>query len=173
MSPTDDHETFVQGEGVPAILDALTDLVERARTMPMSSSVLVNRNEALDLLDELREALPTQLTRADEVLSDADQVLADAHAQAEELIETARRRSAELVASEQVVLQGQVKARELVAEAEVTSARLRREADDYCDRRLAEFEIDLGKVLAQVHAGRDRLAERLDEAAQDVPEQQR
>ena len=175
MTPHDDHETFVEGEGagVPAILDALTDLVERARTMPMSSSVLVNRNEALDLLDELREALPTQLTRADEVLSDADQVLSDAHAQAEELIETARRRAAELVASEQVVLQGQVQARELVAEAESTAARLRREADDYCDRRLAEFEIDLGKVLAQVHAGRDRLAERLDEAGAGAGDQQR
>jgi hypothetical protein len=41
---------------------------------------------------------------------------------------------------------------------------LRHEADDYCDRRLAEFEIDLGKILAQVHAGRDKLADRLGES---------
>jgi len=39
----------------------------------------------------------------------------------------------------------------------------RREADDYCDRRLAEFEIDLGRVLAQVQAGRAKLAGRLGE----------
>ena len=79
MSNHDETETYVEGEhlGVPTLLDALTDVIERARSMPMSSSVLVNRNEALDLIDELRDALPTQLTRADEVLSDADQVLSD------------------------------------------------------------------------------------------------
>jgi F0F1-type ATP synthase membrane subunit b/b' len=171
MTRHDDHETFVEGEtaGVPAILDALTDAIERARAMPMSSSVLVNRNETLDLIDELREALPSQLTRADEVLSDADQVLADAHAEAEDLITTARARAVELVSAEQIVLQGQVHARELIAQAEQTAAALRRDADDYCDRRLAEFEIDLGKVLAQVHAGRDRLAERLAEEPMDEP----
>jgi hypothetical protein len=49
-----------------------------------------------------------------------------------------------------------------VAEAQETAERLRREADDYCDRRLADFEIDLGKVLAQVQAGRAKLASRLE-----------
>ena len=38
---------------------------------------------------------------------------------------------------------------------------LQRDADDYCDRRLADFEIDLGKVLSQVQAGRAKLAGRL------------
>jgi type II secretory pathway predicted ATPase ExeA len=40
------------------------------------------------------------------------------------------------------------------------------DADDYCDRRLADFEIDLGKLLAQVQAGRTKLAQRLDEAGE-------
>ena len=64
MSNHDENETYVEGEhlGVPTLLDALTDVIERARSMPMSSSVLVNRNEALkgsfaiDLLASLAEA---------------------------------------------------------------------------------------------------------------------
>lgn len=161
------HDEEAEAVTVPALLDALTDLVERARAMPMSSSVLVNRTEALDLLDELRDALPTQLVRADEVLSDADQVLEDAHAEAERLIATARARSIELISAEQVALQAQIQAREIVTEAEHTALGLRREADDYCDRRLAEFEIDLGKILAQVHAGRDKLADRLGDTQEE------
>ena len=51
--------------------------------------------------------------------------------------------------------------RQIVAEAEETAERLQRDADDYCDRRLADFEIDLGKVLSQVQAGRAKLAGRL------------
>ena len=76
---------------------------------------------------------------------------------------TARARADELIRTEQVVVRAEAHAREIVAHAEATSATLRHEADDYCDRRLAEFEIDRGKILAQVHAGRDKLADRLGE----------
>lgn len=54
-----------------------------------------------------------------------------------------------------------------MTQARVEAERLRHEADDYCDRRLAEFEIDLGKLVTQVQAGRARLGQRL---AQDSPE---
>jgi len=148
-----------------ALLDALTDVVHGARAMPMSASVLVNRAEVLDLLDQLRASLPEQLSRADEVLSEADHRLSDAEEQAERIIAAARARATQLVTQEQVAVQAQAHAHELVTRAQEESARLRLEADDYCDRRLAEFEIDLGKVLTQVQAGRARLAERLDDAA--------
>lgn len=170
MSDMPSSETFVEQDrlGVPALLDALTDLVERARAMPMSSSVLVNRNEALDLLDELREQLPTQITRADEVLSDAGHVLDDARDEADRIVAAARAQAQELVAREEVVRVAQGRAEEIVTQARVEAERLRHEADDYCDRRLAEFEIDLGKLVTQVQAGRARLGQRL---AQDSPEE--
>ena len=148
-----------------ALLDVLTDVVHSARAMPMSASVLVNRAELLDLLDQVRAALPEQLSRADEVLSEADQRLADAEEQAERIIAAARARAAQLVTQEQVAVQAQAHAHELVTRAQEETAQMRLEADDYCDRRLAEFEIDLGKVLTQVQAGRARLAERLDKSA--------
>lgn len=149
--------------GLPAFLDALDDLVSRARAMPMSASVLVNRAEALDLIDQMREVMPEQLSRADAVLSDADEVLDDARQQADNILATARNRAAQLVSAEQVVVQAQARAREIVEEANAQGQKLRTEADDYCDRRLAEFEIDLGKVIAQVQAGRAKLAGRLSE----------
>jgi cell division septum initiation protein DivIVA len=148
--------------GLHAILDDLAVLLENARAMPMSSSVLVHRGDALALVDELRAALPEQLAHADEVLAEADAVLEDAHRQAEETLGTARARALELVQTEQVVVQAQSRAHEIVEEAERAAADLRRDADDYCDRQLAEFEVDLGKVLAQVQAGRAKLAGRLE-----------
>ena len=87
-----------QPEGLTGILDALAAAVEGARAMPMSSSVLVNRAELLDLVDQARDVLPTQLSRADEVLAAADAARAaaqvgrrrdhrPAHAHAAELVE--------------------------------------------------------------------------------------
>lgn len=147
--------------GLLEILDDLAALLENARAVPLSTNVKVDREEALRLVDELRDALPAQVARADEVLDDAERTLADAHRQAEEIVASARARAIELVEHEQVVAQARSRAAEIVAEAERKAAELRSEADQYCDGRLAEFEQDLGKLARQVQAGRERLAERL------------
>ena len=159
MSDTDDVRR--DPAGLTGILEALENAVAQARSMPMSSSVLVNRAELLDLVEQAHAVLPTQLMRADEVLAGADDVLAEARSEAEAIIASARVRAEELVSAEHVVVAARVRADEIVAEAERTATGMRRDADDYCDRQLADFEIDMGKVLAQVQAGRAKLAGRL------------
>ena len=143
-----------QPEGLTGILDALTAAVTHARAMPMSSSVLVNRAELLDLLDQARDVLPTQLSEADDVLAAASSARGVAQADADAILAAARIQAAELVDAEHVTIAAVQRAAEIVAAAEAEATGLRHDADDYCDRRLAEFEIDLGKVLAQVQAGR-------------------
>jgi len=156
-----EQDPTTRPEGLTGVLDAISSAVENARAMPMSSSVLVNRAELLDLVEQAREVLPTQLTRADQVLADAAEARAQAQAGADEILARARREAAALVDQEAVVVAARERAAELLAEAEETVERLQRDADDYCDRRLADFEIDLGKVLGQVQAGRAKLAGRL------------
>jgi cell division septum initiation protein DivIVA len=154
-------EPTTRPEGLTGVLDAIEAAVNLARSMPMSSSVLVNRAELLDLVTQARDVLPTQLSQADEVLADADSARAAAQAEADAVLEAARVEAARLVESEAVVTAAHERAAQVVAEAQETADGLRRDADDYCDRRLADFEIDLGKVLAQVQAGRAKLAGRL------------
>lgn len=149
--------------GASELLDELVEIVENARTMPMSSSALVHRGEVLGLLDEVRDGLPDELARADDRLREAERALEEANRAAEDIVRTARARAIELVQAEQVVVQARSQAHEIVETAERTAAELRADADDYCDRRLADFEIDLGKVVAQVQAGRARLAQRRDD----------
>lgn len=155
-----DHDS--RPDSLTGVLDALAQAVELARAVPMSSSVLVSRAEMLDLVDQARQALPTQLQRADEVLAEADEARAAAHRDADRIVEDAHHRAAELVDREVVVEQARDRARQIVEDAQAQVTELRRDADDYCDRRLADFEIDLGRVLGQVQAGRAKLAQRLD-----------
>ena len=161
MSLSDHGVDRTQPEGLTGILDALADAIGQARAMPMSSSVLVNKAELLDLVDQARDVLPTQLTRADEVLAAADAARVAAQVEAERIIAAAHQRAAELVEEHELTRAAQVRAAEIVAEADGVAEGLRRDADDYCDRRLADFEIDLGRVLTQVQAGRAKLASRL------------
>ncbi|MFD6175462.1 MULTISPECIES: hypothetical protein [unclassified Isoptericola] len=154
--------------GLLDILEDLAALVENARSVPLSANVKVDRDQALALVDELRDALPTQVARADEVLASARDTLDDAHRQAEEIVASARARAIELVQKEQVVVQAQSRAAEIVAEAERRAAALRTDADAYCDGRLADFQQDLDALTNQVRAGREKLADRLEQGAPRV-----
>jgi cell division septum initiation protein DivIVA len=141
-------------------LDEITRLVEDARAMPMSASCLVNREEVLALLDELRALLPEQLEHADLLLSDRDNLLARGHETAQMLVEEGREEHDRLVEQQSVVVAARERATAITEQAAAESTRLLADADEYVDRKLAEFEIALDKVSAQVRRGRERLGER-------------
>ncbi|SEE26201.1 hypothetical protein [Ruania alba] len=149
-----------QGESLVAILEELADLVSSARAMPMSASVLVNRAEVLELIDSATGVLPDQITRADSVVADAESVLQRARREAGTIVEKAKAQADELVSKEAVIAEANERAEQIVSEARASADKLSREADDYCDRQLAQFEIDLNSIASQVAAGRARLMER-------------
>lgn len=136
----------------------LRRLVEGARSMPMSASVVMNRSEVLGVLDDLAEAARVELAEAAEVLSAKDDVVGLGRREADELVAQGRDQQ-RLLATESEVLQH---AREQ-AETELAAARqqadaLRREVDDYVDTKLAGFEVALERSLETVRRGRERLA---------------
>ncbi|MFL6098325.1 MAG: ATPase [Actinomycetales bacterium] len=141
-------------------LAEIIQVVEDARAMPMSASCLVNREEMLGRLDELRGLLPEQLQRADSLLSDRDAVVDEGRDAARRLMDQARAEHDRLVEEQAVVLGARERASTIVAEANAESTRLLSDADDYVDRKLAEFEIALDRLTQQVQRGRTRLAER-------------
>ncbi len=157
LEPADDERTG----GVQGVLEALVVTITSARAMPMSSSVLVNKAEVLDLVEQAKAALPAQLTRADALLADSEAAKSAARAEADAILAEARLEADRLVEAESVTVEAREKAAQILADAQAQAEALRRDADDYCDRRLADFEIDLGKVVAQVQAGRAKLAGRL------------
>ncbi|MGL5857296.1 MAG: hypothetical protein ACRC35_02620 [Angustibacter sp.] len=150
-------------------LDEITQLVEQARAMPMSASVLVNRAEMLALLDQLRELLPEELHHADVLLSEREAVVAQGRQEAEQLLAQARAEQERLVCETEVVRMADSEARRLRQEADAESTRLLSEADDYVDRKLGEFEVVLDRVTQQVRKGRERLAQRIADAEADPP----
>ncbi|GAB2458303.1 hypothetical protein [Xylanimonas ulmi] len=143
------------------VLDELTSLVEGAKPVFLSSDVRVDRDSLLGLVNELRHGLPSAVERSDEVLRAAQSELEDARRSGEEILAAARQRALELVEREQVVAQATSRAADIVAAAEQEAARLRTNADEYCDARLAAFDEDLDALKGQVRAGRAKLAERL------------
>jgi len=131
-------------------VDELTTVIENARSVPMSGSCMVPRDHLLDLLDDLREALPEDVQAAGAIVeqrteilqqaqaeaerltgrtrTETEQLLAAAHRQRDELLGTARRQRDELLARAQAQAEQLIADAEGEAEALVADGRAHREA---------------------------------------------
>lgn len=130
-------------------LSEIRKVIADARTMPMSTSAVVNRTEVLALVDELRDMLGAALAEGDRVVAERDAVLGQAGAEAAEIVAAAEQERERLVAADTVS-----------TDSKQEADALRRETDEYVDHRLATFELTLTRTLAAVQRGRERLHHR-------------
>ena len=77
-------------------LQQIRDHVEQARSMPMSSSVMVNKEELLGLVEDAMTMLPEEIRQARWLLKERDEFLAKARKEAEEIIERSEEHTSEL-----------------------------------------------------------------------------
>ncbi len=161
-------EVPVVDGGVEGVLDELIDIVAAAKSVPLSSSVMIPRDEVLELIEAARDEFPEELRRARRLLKDREEVIAAARREASEIIEDARVHAERMVQRTEIVRQAEHRAVRLVEDAEAECRRLRHEADDYIDQKLAGFEIVLDRTMRTVRSGRERLASVPEDSA-DVP----
>ncbi|MBM3686632.1 MAG: hypothetical protein FJW85_06490 [Actinobacteria bacterium] len=138
-------------------LEELSVLVEEAKAVPLSASCMVNRAVVLDLIDDIRDALPSSLSDADQLLAEREAVVAEGRRESERLIAEAREEQVRMLSQHEVYLVAVAESEALRAETLDEVTRMRHETDDYIDARLATFEITLHKTLAAVERGRDKL----------------
>jgi len=152
-------------------IQQLEELIMEAKSMPLSTSVLVNREEALELVQEMRAALPEEIKQARWVVKDREELLTKARRDSQQIVEEAEQEQLRMATREEVVKRAEAEADRILAEAREEARRMRLEAEDYVDAKLAQFEIALqrsgeelaatkaalGRTLEQVEGGRERL----------------
>jgi F0F1-type ATP synthase membrane subunit b/b' len=140
-----------------ALLRRVSEMIAGARPMPLSSSVMINKDEVLELLDEAIERLPDELRAARWLLKERDEFLTKTRRDADDILDAARARAERMVQRTEVVKAAELRARQTIDAADDEARRLRLECEDYCDQKLASFEIVLERTLKTVDAGRTKL----------------
>lgn len=144
-------------------LTHLDEMVREAKAMPLSSSVLVNRDEVLDLIAEMQEALPGEIKQARWIVKDREDLLAKARADAEAIVEQARAEQLKMARQEDIATRAGEEAERMVGESEEQARSMRREAEEYVDGKLAQFEIALRRILEDSQGSVRALAKTLDQ----------
>jgi len=153
MAMADDHPQHDS----EALLRRLIEIVNNARTMPMSNTIRLTKDEVLEMLEEALERLPEELKQARWMLKERQEYLAKTTREAEGILEQARVRAERMVERTEIVREAAHTAQRIVDDAKDEASRLRLEAEDYCDQKLAAFEIVLERTQKTVAAGRERL----------------
>ena len=165
MSNWEDEEQRFQnppvtasGPGTEVLLRRVMDVINNTRPMPLSSSHLLNnKDEVIELLEDALSRLPDELRQARWLLKEREEFLARTQREADEIVEVARTQAARMVQKTEIVREAQLFAQRTVDKATEEASRLRNEAEDYCDQKLAQFEIVLQRTLKTVHSGREKL----------------
>jgi cell division septum initiation protein DivIVA len=139
------------------IVRRVIDIIATARTIPLSASPMINRDEVIELLEEALNRLPEELRQARWMLKERDEFVAKTRREADDILDAARAQAERMVQRTEVVKAAEMRARQIVEAAEADARRMRHETEDFCDQRLASFEIVLDKVMRTVQIGRERL----------------
>ena len=84
-------------------LQVLEQLVREAKSMPLSSSVLVNRDEVLEMLAQMQEDLPEEIKQARWIVKDREELLAKARSEGDKVVEQAHDEQLRMARKEEVV----------------------------------------------------------------------
>jgi cell division septum initiation protein DivIVA len=142
---------------VLVLIDKLDDLVHNAKTMPLSDSVRVDKEEIYDILDQMRATIPEEIKQARWIVKERQEMLAEAKKEAERIIKDARERQERLLSEEEVTKQAERAAEDIVEDARAREREIRLGAEDYADEILNTLEVNLSKFISAVQRGRERL----------------
>ena len=158
MTTADRHaERGTEAGDAELLLRRVLDLVNAAPKMPLSSTVRLEKDEVVELLEEAVSRLPDELRQARWLLKEREEYLAKVQREADDILAAARERAERIVQRTELVREAQRLSARILEEAHDEARRLRHEAEDYCDQKLATFEIVLERTMKTVQAGREKL----------------
>ncbi len=139
--------------------------LREAWRIPMSAYLIVNEDEFLELIDQLRTAIPREVRQAERILQERDRAIADGEGDAERIREQAREEAARMVEDGDIVTAANLRAQTIIDRARVEADALKSEADAYAssvlqdlDGQLGALGEQLGRLMSTVRNGLQKLS---------------
>jgi hypothetical protein len=142
---------------VNRLIDMVSDRIEEAKSPALKPNLsMVERDEILDLLDEMRAQLPVEIKRAQELLAAREKFVEDAKRDVERMLRQAELEAKTKVSDSEVLYAAKEKARQIIAQAEDRSRKLYQVANEYAEDALARTEEAVQAALDEVKESRMR-----------------
>ena len=136
---------------VEDIIGALYDMVQDARTMPLSADkCILERDRVLDMLDEIIAQLPAELKQSRTIVESRNELISQARREAEMIMRQAQEEARQLVMKEAIYVEAKRRAEELVVQTQERIAALKKAGNEYMDEALRKTEEVIAEALSDV-----------------------
>lgn len=135
------------------LIDRLEELFNESKSIPLTRNVMVDEDRMLDIIDQMRIAIPEEVKKAQQLLGQRDRVLAQAQEEANRTLEIARQKADQLTSKEVVMQEAQRRADQILVQARADAENVRSEADDYVMNSLTQLQTELERITNQVING--------------------
>jgi vacuolar-type H+-ATPase subunit H len=139
------------------LLDRFEYLIQNARHVPLSTQIMINEDEIMELIDQVRFNLPDEIKQANWTVSEQQRIITEAHAEAARIMSRANERAEETSSDHEVVRRAERHSAQVVKDAQAKSDQIIHEAEQYALEQLKQLEAHLGRTLATVRRGVEAL----------------
>ena len=136
------------------IIDILEDKIEQAKTIPLLNRALIDREDILANIEELRINLPDDMKQARLIKDERKRIIAEAQAEADEIIKNAKIKTEEMVNEHEITKKAYEQANQIIAAAQKNSRELRMGARQYVDSLFADTDSKLTKAQSIIRKAR-------------------
>jgi hypothetical protein len=140
-----------------SILETLEDLVEKSVTVPFSGKCLVDKEEILEIVKEVRLKLPDDIKQAKWVKEERQRILLEAQKEANGIIKDAEGKIAALVDEHEITKKAYEQANEIISSAQKNAREIRLGTRDYADSVLNKVEDILKDTLDVIKLNREEI----------------
>ena len=135
------------------LIDRLEELFNESRPIPFTHNVIVDEDRMLDLIDQMRVAIPEEVKKAQQLVAQRDRLLAQAQEEANRRLALAQEKSEGLVERDGIVQAAHARAEQIIVQAQSDILVIRQEADDYVLETLQGLEVEMERALTQIRNG--------------------
>jgi vacuolar-type H+-ATPase subunit H len=143
------------------ILELLDELIEEIENSPkavFSSKRSIDYEIVMEIINDLKNALPQELLDAEEIMKEKEQILASAHEEGASIVKSAEDELQTRVSDNSVVQEAEAQSKEIVSKAEETAKQITMGAKEYADDILAEVETYFTDYLKVLRKNRQELS---------------
>ncbi len=135
------------------LVDRLESLLNESWLIPLTSNRIINEEEYLDIIDQMRITIPAGIKQAKRIQQERERIIAQAQEEAERIVTLAREQAANLTNEHELLRTAETKAEALLEQAQQQAEDIKAGADDYVIEVLSELEEQLMVFLTTVRNG--------------------
>lgn len=137
------------------LIDRLEEIISSGTRVPFGNRVMVDEDEVLAIVDQLRMAMPQEIKQARRVVQERHQIITDAQAEADKILRVAKERAEYLMNEQGLINEAKARSEEILRQSKDHAKRSMGEVDVYALQMLTRVETVMQESLAQIQKAKE------------------